>query len=140
MEKLNSFNKFNAVDNDFVLTVDFLLTEEKVDFLKPLENQKTSQIPDTITFECELSVPGVSVEWMKGDRAIKKSNKYDITSDGTVHRLIIKDVDGKDVGDYSVSYKNKKSNATLSIEGPFIWLVLFYDILDKIFFVFFRFY
>lgn len=79
-----------------------------------------TKIPDTITFECEISDAGATVEWLKGDRPLKKSDKYEPTAEGAIRRLVIKDVDGKDAGDYSVVFKNKTSKGTLTVEGkPF---------------------
>lgn len=94
-----------------------LYTEENISFVRQLENRKTNKIPDTIVFECELSVDGATVEWTKGDRPIKKSDKYDIITKGNIHQLVIKDVDGKDTGDYAASYKGRATKATLSVEG-----------------------
>ena len=91
--------------------------EESVSFVRQLENQKTKSIPETVTFECELSVADASVEWLKGDRVLKKGDKYDLIVRGTVHRLVIKDAEGKDAGDYSVVFRKKTSGATLSVEG-----------------------
>jgi len=34
-------------------------------FVRELENKKTNKIPDTITFECELSLDDAAVEWYK---------------------------------------------------------------------------
>lgn len=95
------------------------VAEESISFVRQLENRKTNKIPDTITFECELSVDGATVEWTKADRPIKKGDKYEITARGTVHRLTINDVDGKDSGDYAATYKNRSTKATLAVEGEF---------------------
>ena len=81
-----------------------------------------TSIPTTVTFECELSVEGVTVEWLKGERAIKKSDKYEIRADGRVHRLIVKDVDDRDVGEYTAQVKNKSTTAKLIVEGKDISL------------------
>jgi len=70
-----------------------------------------------VTFECELSLDDAAVEWYKGDRALKNSDKYDIVAKGTVHRLTINDVDSKDAGEYSAVFKNKSTKANLAVEG-----------------------
>lgn len=95
-------------------------TEESVSFVRQLEDRKTKTIPETVTFECELSVDGAAVEWLKGDRTLKKSDKYELVVRGTVQRLVIKDADGKDAGDYSVVFRKKTSRATLTVEGRFL--------------------
>lgn len=93
------------------------MAEEKIAFVRQLEDRKTNKLPDVITFECELSLEGATVEWTKNGRAIKKGDKYDIISSGTVHKLVVKDVDGKDAGEYAAAYKNRTTTATLTVEG-----------------------
>ena len=94
-----------------------VVAEESISFTRQLENRKTNKIPEKITFECELSMDGAAVEWTKDDRPIRKSDKYDIVSKGTLHQLVINDVDGKDAGDYAATYKSKSTKATLTVEG-----------------------
>lgn len=86
--------------------------------MRPLSDQSTTNIPDTITFECELSAAGLDVEWYKADRQIRKSEKYSISISGAVHKLVINDTDDRDVGEYSVECKKVKSTATLTIHAP----------------------
>ncbi len=40
--------------------------------------------------------------------------------DGTEHRLIIKNVDGRDAGEYSAQYKNIETTANLYVEGRIV--------------------
>ena len=94
-----------------------MLTEEKFDFIRPLTDQKVTSIPDTVTFDCELSASGLPVEWYRGDRPIRRSDKYEMIAEGAVHKLVIKDVDDRDVGQYSIQVKNKASEANLIVEG-----------------------
>jgi hypothetical protein len=57
-----------------------------VEFIRHLENQKVTEIPSTVTFECELSKANVKVSWQKGDIVIMPSAKYEVIMDKTVHR------------------------------------------------------
>lgn len=114
---------FDAV-TDFIID-NVAVAEESVSFLQQLENKKATKIPDTITFECEISDASATVEWLKEDRPLKKGDKYDLISDRTVRRLVINDVDGKDAGNYSVIFKNKTSKGTLTVEGTPSKLFLF---------------
>ena len=68
-------------------------------------------------FECELSESGLQVDWLKGDRVLRRSDKYTMTSIGGVHTLTINDCDGKDAGEYSATCKSKVTSAKLSVEG-----------------------
>lgn len=96
------------------------LTEEIVEFTKKLEDRHTKNISDTVTFECEVSVKDRAIEWLKDDRVITKSDKYEIIMDGTIHRLIIHNTDGRDAGDYSARFRNRKTTASLNVEGNHI--------------------
>ena len=91
--------------------------EESIFFVHNLEDQKTSMIPDTIKFTCEINSASCKVEWYRGDRQIKINEKYDLQPEGAVHTLIIKDVDGRDAGKYSARCKNRTTEATLTVNG-----------------------
>ena len=56
----------------------FQIPGESISFVKELTNQETSKIPDTITFQCELSNAGLEVTWYKGEKALRKSDKYQV--------------------------------------------------------------
>lgn len=87
-----------------------------VEFTRPLQDQTSTKIPDTVTFDCELSTPELPVEWFYAGRPIKRSAKYSIAADGCTHKLTVKDVDGRDAGEYSIEYKTKSSTAKLIVE------------------------
>ena len=94
-----------------------------MDIIRHLKDQKVTQIPATVTFECEFSVADLQTEWCKGDREItSRSEKYEIKREGCVHKLIIHDVDGRDVADYSCMYKNKSTEAKLEVVGKY-WFI-----------------
>ena len=75
----------------------------------------------TATFECEISKVGLKVEWYKGDTLIKPSDKYEIVSERTVHRLVIPKAYAEDEASYTVTFKDTevKSSASLTIHGEF---------------------
>ena len=85
--------------------------------MRELEDKKTNKLLDSVTFECELSLDDAAVEWYKGDRAVKNSDKHSIVARGAVHRLTVNDVDGKDAAEYSAVFKNKSTKANLTVEG-----------------------
>lgn len=94
-----------------------LFTEEPIEFVRELKEQTVKEIPGTATFECELSKAGLRVQWLRGDEPISSGDKYDITVDGTVHRLIIRDISGDDVNTYAATIRGKTSSASLAVEG-----------------------
>ena len=80
-------------------------------------------------FTCELNKENVPVTWYKGTSQIVPSKKYSVESVGTSHTLVIKDVDKKDVAQYSVQTGDLRSSAALHVDGkkrdswkrPFDW-------------------
>ena len=84
--------------------------------MTPLQDQTITSIPETVTFECVVSKKKVPVEWYKGDRQIRSGDKYDLISDETTHKLVIKDADDKDEGDYKIIVKNTPSTAKLHVK------------------------
>ena len=72
----------------------------------------------TATFTCELSEPGIPVEWSHNGNPIPNSRNYKITSRGNVHKLSIKRVAASDVGKWKVSYQDLHDSASLILRIP----------------------
>ena len=87
-------------------------------FIRELADVKVTKLPTSVTFECEVNKPHMPAQWFKGNEPIKRSEKYTVEAIGNVHKLIIKDVEGKDECDYSVHIKSSRSTANLSIACP----------------------
>jgi Immunoglobulin I-set domain len=93
-------------------------TEEAIEFVRHLENQTASGLPTDVTFECELSRPDAVVQWTKAGQALASSDKYEITSVGTVHRLVVHNVTNQeDVAEYCASVRGLTSKASLKLRG-----------------------
>jgi len=95
----------------------FIVAEEIIEFIRPLEDLKISELPASATFECEISKPYVSVQWYKGEEPIRRSHKHDVAVDGTIHRLTVNEVEGADEAEYTIVAKNNKCSATLAVQG-----------------------
>ena len=93
------------------------LTEEKITFIRELEDVHISELPSVVTFECEVSKILVPVQWYKNDEPLSKGGKYDMEAEGRTHRLIVRDADGQDEAKYTVFAKNNRSSASLTIHG-----------------------
>ena len=74
----------------------------------------------TATFECELSKDGLKVEWYKGDKKLRRDDRYNMSSVGKVHQLVIDKVEADCVGEYRVVFQKLTSSAKLSMEGEHI--------------------
>ncbi len=68
-------------------------------------------------FKCEISRPELKAEWFKGKKAIKRSDKYDITAAEGRHTLTISDCQGEDVSEYTVKLNGVSSTAKLAVNG-----------------------
>lgn len=97
----------------------FKILEEVVEFVRKLSDVEVKEIPSTVTFECELSKPDMVAKWFRDGKPLGESDKYQMVVDGTVHKLVITDVDGEDEGDYSIVARGKKSEGELIVEGNF---------------------
>ncbi len=94
-------------------------TEHPLFFSKELQNQQAEE-GRTAIFCCELSKPGVSVQWKKGTVLLKPSNKYDIKETGRKLQLQIHELTAQDSGAYKCCAGNLVTTASLVIIGKWI--------------------
>jgi obscurin-RhoGEF protein len=102
----------------YIFTLHYIV--EAIIFTKELENLNLKQENIKAVFECEISKSGLRVNWFKGDKQLRRDEKYDIEVDGKFHRLIIDKVKVEDVGDYSATYEKLTTSAKLNLAGNFI--------------------
>lgn len=93
-----------------------LISERSVEITKPLEDQRAT-LGEHATLSCELSRAGTSVRWLKDGKAIRKSQKYDLLSEGTRAVLVVREASIKDSGEYTCETETSKSTARLLVEG-----------------------
>uniref|UniRef100_A0A8C6FVI4 Obscurin n=1 Tax=Moschus moschiferus TaxID=68415 RepID=A0A8C6FVI4_MOSMO len=92
-----------------------IVKERSVDIVKPLEDQQTT-LGEDVVLRCELSREGTPVRWLKDGKAIRKSQKYDLLTEGTRASLVIHAASLKDSGRYTCETESSKSTATLRVE------------------------
>ncbi|XP_052452027.1 obscurin-like isoform X2 [Carassius gibelio] len=68
------------------------------------------------TLSCELSKPGVPVQWKKGSRVIQSGGKYDIRQIASKVELKITDFKPEDEGDYTCVCGDKATTAHVKIK------------------------
>ncbi|XP_035386466.1 obscurin isoform X5 [Electrophorus electricus] len=85
-------------------------------FKRELQNQECDE-GSNVTLHCELSKPGVPVEWRKGTQVIQPGGKYLIKQTGAVLELKITDVKTEDAGQYTCMCGDQKTTANMKIKA-----------------------
>lgn len=85
-------------------------------FKKELENQDAIE-GDDITLRCELSKPGVCVEWRKGGAVLAPGKKCELWQEGCIRELRIKNLDPEDSGYYTCDAGDQLTTASVTVQG-----------------------
>lgn len=85
-------------------------------FCKELENLDAVE-GDVVTLRCELSKPGIRVEWRKGGVVLQPSKKFQLKQEGYLQELHIYDVKPEDSGYYTCDAGNQLTTASISVQG-----------------------
>jgi hypothetical protein len=93
------------------------LTEEVIKFVRELEDITVKRLPNTATFECELNKARLPVTWYKDGERIRPGRHFDTIEEGAVHKLIIKNIESEDDGQYLCECKRVRSKAQLNVHG-----------------------
>jgi len=73
-----------------------------------------------VTLSCTLSKDDVQLVWKKNGQEIKPDGKkYEVVCDGTVHRLVIHDLQLDDDAEYQCCFGDDLSSCKLHVEGTF---------------------
>lgn len=87
------------------------------------ESLKDVEIPEgrAATLRCVLSSVAAPVEWRHGEDILKSSSKYSLRQDGAVLELVIRDLQPQDSGQYSCSFGDQTTSATLTVKRKCAW-------------------
>ncbi|KAI3374875.1 hypothetical protein L3Q82_021410 [Scortum barcoo] len=107
---------YSCVCGDQKTTASLNIKAQPVTFKQKLENQEAEEGAD-ITLHCEISKPGVPVEWKKGTKVLKSGEKYQMKQKASVNELLINKVLPEDSGDYSCVCGDQKTTASLNIKA-----------------------
>eukprot|EP00063_Salmo_salar_P021272 XP_013996107.1 PREDICTED: obscurin isoform X33 [Salmo salar] len=107
---------YSCVCGDQKTTASLKIKAQPVTFKQKLESQKAEE-GGSVTLHCELSKPGVPVEWRKGTQVLKSGEKYQMKQKESVSELLISKVVPEDSGDYSCVCGDQKTTASLKIKA-----------------------
>lgn len=72
---------------------------------------------DDATLRCELSKPGVRVEWRKGGLVLQPGKKYKMKQEGCVQELYMWNLEPEDSGYYTCDTGDQLTTASLTVQG-----------------------
>ncbi|XP_052332744.1 obscurin-like isoform X31 [Oncorhynchus keta] len=107
---------YSCVCGEQKSTASLKIKAQPVTFKHKLESQKAEE-GGSVTLHCELSKPGVHVEWRKGTQVLKSGEKYQMKQKESVSELLISKVVPEDSGDYSCVCGEQKTTASLKIKA-----------------------
>lgn len=85
-------------------------------FKQKLKNQEAVE-EGCVTLRCELSKPGVPVEWRRDALLLKEGEKYQMKQEGRVSELLIRNVALTDAAEYSCFVGTVVTSADIKIRG-----------------------
>lgn len=90
--------------------------ERPIRFLQELKNVQVQE-GNGVTLRCELSKPGVPVQWRKGDNVLTNGDKYQMKQSSSTLELLIRKSQPENSGIYSCVCEDIKTTATVIITG-----------------------
>uniref|UniRef100_A0A8C2ZMI0 Titin n=1 Tax=Cyclopterus lumpus TaxID=8103 RepID=A0A8C2ZMI0_CYCLU len=70
-----------------------------------------------IVFEVELNKDRQEVKWLRNNMTVVQGDKYQMVSEGKVHRLQVCEIRPRDQGEYRIVVKDKDARAKLELAG-----------------------
>ncbi|PWA20807.1 hypothetical protein CCH79_00007110, partial [Gambusia affinis] len=110
----NDAGKYTCKTEDSQSTAELTVKAPPVTFKTKLRNQQVEE-ENNVTLSCELSKPGLAVEWMKGKEVLKSDFKYQIKNRNSIMELTIKNTQLEDSGLYSCMCGDVKTTAHVTI-------------------------
>ncbi|KAM6922089.1 obscurin [Xenentodon cancila] len=107
---------YSCVCDDIKTTATVIITAIPVTFKQKLKNQEAVE-ESYVMLRCELSKPGVEVEWRRDAQLLKEGEKYQMKQEGRVAEMLIKNVTMADAGEYSCFAGSVVTSADVKIRA-----------------------
>ena len=121
---LPAINKYNSMHIKGLcphkqLNIISIVSVEAINFLTPLTDITLKVVGLKAVFECVVSKDGLTPTWLfKGDKTLKRGEKYDIQSKNGTHSLTIESAHAEDIGPYTIKFEEgAESTGKLNING-----------------------
>ncbi|XP_074856881.1 titin isoform X4 [Carettochelys insculpta] len=108
--------EYSFVAGKAVSSATLYVEARHIEFRKHIKDIKVVEKKRAI-FECEISEPDVSVQWMKDGQELQLSDRVKVQRERFVHRLLIPSTKMSDAGQYTVVAGGNTSSANLVVEG-----------------------
>ncbi|XP_054458971.1 obscurin [Anoplopoma fimbria] len=105
-----------CVCDDIKTTATVIITAIPVTFKQKLKNQEAVE-EGSVTLRCELSKPGVPVEWRKDAQLLKEGEKYQMKQEGRMAELLIRNLTLADLGEYSCFVGTVVTSADIKVRA-----------------------
>ncbi|XP_037554230.1 obscurin [Nematolebias whitei] len=107
---------YSCICDDVKTSATVIITEIPVSFKQKLKNQEAVE-ESHVTFHCELSRPGVPVEWRRDAQLLKDGDKYQTKQEGRAAELLIRNLTLADAGEYSCSSGTAVTSADIRVRA-----------------------
>uniref|UniRef100_A0AAR2J6N9 Obscurin, cytoskeletal calmodulin and titin-interacting RhoGEF b n=1 Tax=Pygocentrus nattereri TaxID=42514 RepID=A0AAR2J6N9_PYGNA len=114
--KPDDAGEYTCLCGDQKTTANMKIKALPVVFKHELQNQECIE-GGSLTLQCELSKPGVPVEWRKGTQLLQSDEKYLIKQTDSIVELKITDLQSADAGVYVCDCGDNKTMASIKING-----------------------
>lgn len=85
-------------------------------FTKTLTDEEATE-GKSVSLRCELNKAAANVEWKKGFKSLRSSDKYQMKREGVTAELTIQNLDVTDAGNYSCVCGDQQTMAVLTVHG-----------------------